>query len=144
MISDQPAMPSFGIRRNRGFTLLEILVALAIVAISLSALSSSTNTLNRNNVSIRDKTIAQWVAEDVLTGYRISGQWPSVGLHEDSRELANTDWNWQLEIEQTNTQDMYRATVTVRLADQLDRNIYRLSTFYSSQLRAQEIPLEVN
>ena len=66
-----------GVPARRGFTLIEVLVALAIVAIGmsavLSALSSSADTVSY----LRDKTFAQWVALNKIATLRISGQQPA-------------------------------------------------------------------
>ncbi|HAT33439.1 MAG TPA: type II secretion system protein GspI [Janthinobacterium sp.] len=66
-------------RSARGFTLLEVLVALAIVGIALSACLSAVGNLTRNNGALRAATMATWSAENRLANIRIDGEWPPLG-----------------------------------------------------------------
>lgn len=121
-----------------GFTLLEILVALAIVAISLTALSGSISTVTSNNATIQQKTVALWIAEDVINEHRINHQWPPVGRHTGTRELLGSQWQWSLQIEQTSTQDMFKATVSVANSANPDKVLSWLNTYYSTYIRSQQ------
>jgi general secretion pathway protein I len=62
-----------------GFTLIEVLVALAIVAISLGAGLRAAGVLTDNAQRLADVVAAQWCAENQLTGLRISRSFPGVG-----------------------------------------------------------------
>ena len=63
----------------RGFTLIEVLVALAIVAIALLAGLQATNALTRNALRQADVLLAQLCAENELVQVRLSRQMPAVG-----------------------------------------------------------------
>ncbi|MGH8298636.1 MAG: type II secretion system minor pseudopilin GspI [Steroidobacteraceae bacterium] len=80
---------------TRGFTLIEVLVALAIVAIGmaavLEALTSSANTA----VYLQDKTFAEWVALNRIETVRLSGAVPTVGTSNDKIDYAGRSWEWQ-------------------------------------------------
>ncbi|MBB6560975.1 general secretion pathway protein I [Acidovorax soli] len=65
--------------RQRGFTLVEVLVALSIVAIALMAGLQSTSALTRNALRQSDIVLAQLCAENELVRMRLSRQMPSVG-----------------------------------------------------------------
>ncbi|MDP4072913.1 type II secretion system minor pseudopilin GspI [Acidovorax sp. A1169] len=65
--------------RQQGFTLVEVLVALSIVAIALMAGLQSTNALTRNALRQSDIVLAQLCAENELVRVRLSRQMPSVG-----------------------------------------------------------------
>ena len=64
---------------QRGFTLVEVMVALSIVAIALMAGLQSTNALTRNALRQSDIVLAQLCAENELVRMRLSRQMPSVG-----------------------------------------------------------------
>lgn len=66
-------------RQQRGFTLVEVLVALGIVAIALMAGLQATTALTRNALRQSDIVLAQLCAENELVAARLSRQMPSVG-----------------------------------------------------------------
>lgn len=64
---------------GRGFTLLEVLVAIAIVAISLAAGLRAAGVLTDNAARLADVTAAQWCADNQLTAMRLARAFPGVG-----------------------------------------------------------------
>lgn len=74
--------------RTRGFTLVEVLVALGIVAIALLAGTQATSALTRNASRQGDVLLAQICAENELTALRLSRQLPGVGDSDQPCEQA--------------------------------------------------------
>jgi general secretion pathway protein I len=72
-------LPSRGLRRGSGFTLIEVLVSLAIVAIALVAGLQATSALTRNALRQSDVLLGQMCAENELIRIRLSRQLPNVG-----------------------------------------------------------------
>ncbi|MDZ4200844.1 MAG: type II secretion system minor pseudopilin GspI [Gallionella sp.] len=66
-------------RRNAGFTLLEVLVALAIVATALGASLRAIGSLTQNSADLRVSMMATWSAENRLTQIRLAHEWPQPG-----------------------------------------------------------------
>lgn len=62
-----------------GFTLIEVLVALTIVAVALMASLRAIGTLTLGSIDLRARTLAQWSAENRLAQIRIQGEWPALG-----------------------------------------------------------------
>lgn len=101
----------------RGFTLIEVLVALAIVAIGmaavLEALTSSANTA----VYLQEKTFAEWVALNRLETVRLSGTMPGSGTSNDKTDYAGRSWEWQQKVTDTKIPDIRQIEIDVRPAD---------------------------
>lgn len=108
--------------RARGFTLLEVLVALAVVAIGLVAafgqLGQSVRTVDR----LRDKTFAYWIATDRLTEIRLNAQsrgaYPPIGDTSDEVEMAGVNWRYKVKVSESGVEDVRRVQVSVGPADQ--------------------------
>ena len=83
-------------RRLHGFTLIEVLVALAIVAFGLTALFTVTNQTARASTYLREKTLAQWIALNRITEARLAGQPPADDNMEGETKYAGQDWRWEL------------------------------------------------
>lgn len=66
-------------RIARGFTLIEVLVALTIVAITLGAGIKAAGALTGNTQRLADVTAAQWCADNQLTGLKLAKVFPDVG-----------------------------------------------------------------
>jgi general secretion pathway protein I len=102
---------------HRGFTLIEVLVALAIVAIGMAAvmgaLTSSANTISY----LRDKTFAQWVALNQIANLRLSGQQPPTGNSDGDTDFAGRSWHWRQEVVATQVPGVERIDISVRPAD---------------------------
>jgi len=105
------------VRRSRGFTLVEVLVALAIVAIGmaavLGALTSSAGTISY----LRDKTFAQWVALNQIANLRLSGQMTPTGNSDGDTDFAGRTWHWRQEVVATDVPGVVRIEVKVRPKD---------------------------
>ena len=101
-----------------GFTLIEVLVALAIVAVGaaavMGAISSSASTVSY----LRDKTFAQWVALNRIATLRLSGQQPPTGKSDGDIDFAGRKWHWKQEVVTTEVPGVERIDVSVRPADQ--------------------------
>ncbi|MDZ7748682.1 MAG: type II secretion system minor pseudopilin GspI [Halofilum sp. (in: g-proteobacteria)] len=88
-------------RRAAGFTLLEVLVALAVLATTLTALVLAGTHRVDTVAYTRDRTIATWIASDRITELRLARSWPDTGTREGSVEAAGRTWRWSAEISNT-------------------------------------------
>ncbi len=85
--------------RSSGFTLLEVLVALVIVALGMSALLETLTQSARNIGALRDKTVAEWIALNQLALARLNLNAPPVGTTQgDVQNCANGNWHWQQQV----------------------------------------------
>lgn len=101
-------------QRAAGFTLLEVLVALAVLAAALGALVAGVSQTTDNAARLREKTFAHWVAVNKITEVKMTGSWPRIGISKGTVDLAEREWHWTLNIAGTPDQDLLRLTVEVR------------------------------
>jgi len=102
---------------RRGFTLIEVLVALAIVAIGMAAVLSALTSSASTVLYMRDKTLAQWIALNHIAEQRLQAQMPQTGNTEGDIDYAGQKWHWRQETVATAVQGMIRMDVMVRPAD---------------------------
>ena len=104
-------------RRARGFTLVEVLVALMIVAMGLAALMVAVSGAARTSGYLRDKTLAQWIALNRLSEVRLNMN--KFGQNTDTGELkfANRTWHYDTRYFDTSIATMKRVVVRVYAGD---------------------------
>ena len=112
-------------RSARGFTLVEVLVALAIVAIALLAGTQAASTLTRNAQRQSDIVLAQLCAENELIKARLSRQMPSVGDSTEPCEQAGRQFTVNVIVRPTPNPQFRRMDAQVFDADV---SILRIST----------------
>lgn len=100
-------------RRQSGFTLLEVVVALAILAVALGALINASGKTATNLSHLRDKTIATWIADNRLAELYLAKLWPPTGTNTGPTEMADREWYWKVEVSATSDPDLRRVEVTV-------------------------------
>ena len=97
-----------------GFTLIEVLVALAIVAIGMTALMSALTSSANTTVFMRDKTLAEWVALNQIEAVRLALQRPTKGETDGDAEMAGRKWKWHQEIMETEVKGIMRVDVSAK------------------------------
>jgi len=104
-------------RSSRGFTLVEVLVALMIVAIGLAALMTAVSGAARTSGYLRDKTLAQWIALNRITEVRLTVN--KLGENSDlgQLEFANRTWHYDTRYFDTSIATMKRVVVRVWAGD---------------------------
>ena len=100
--------------RPHGFTLLEVLVALAIVVLGLSALMTTITSSADSTSRLREKSFAEWVGFDQLSTTRLTLTAPTPGTMEGDVDFANGNWHWLQTIDQIELPGVLRITVQVR------------------------------
>jgi general secretion pathway protein I len=104
-------------RQARGFTLVEVLVALVVVALGLTALMVAVNGTARTSGFLRDKTLAQWIALNRISEVRLNVV--KFGQNTDTGELTfgSRKWHYDTRYFDTNIASMKRVVVRVYLGD---------------------------
>lgn len=98
----------------RGFTLVEVLVALAIVSIGMLAVFRVIGDTTNNVAYLRDRSFAAWIADNRITELRLSGEMPSVDETKGDLEFAGRRWHWVQKVATTPVDGLRRIDVSVR------------------------------
>jgi len=80
--------------KQSGFTLIEVMVALTIIAISLGALLSTSGTQAHSATYLKQKTLAHWVAANELAQLDLDNATLDLGEKRGSTTMANHEWYW--------------------------------------------------
>ena len=123
--------------QQQGFTLIEILVAMSVVAIALAALISAGGQSTGNAAALRDRTYAQWVASNALTELRLDRELDEEGQRDGDELMMNQRWEWRAEIVDTADPQLMRIDVRVYMPDQ-ENSIVTLTGFKG---RSPSIPV---
>jgi general secretion pathway protein I len=115
----------------RGFTLIEILVAVAVLAIAMSAILSGMARYADNVGRLRERTVALWVAHNRLTEIELAPVWPNVGESDGEMKLGGITWTWEAEVKETTDENLRRIDIRV-LSPSRDGNAATLSAFIAN------------
>jgi general secretion pathway protein I len=72
---------ALGVGLSRGFTMIEVLVALAIIAVALAASLRAVGSLATGEADLHNRLLAGWSADNTLAQLRLAHAWPEVGAH---------------------------------------------------------------
>ena len=126
----------------RGFTLVEVMVALAVVAVALPALMFSLHQQIDGTAYLRDKSLAHMVATNKLTEVRIMARAREQllkGKDSGTSELADRQWDWQLNSTETELPNFYRVEIKVSAPESPDGSaLYTLVGFLSADLKSDD------
>ena len=125
-------------RKLSGFTLLEVMVALLIVALALTTLVKGAAEKVNNATYLRDKTFAQWVAINKTSEWRVQKLFPRVGRTSGQQMMGKQQWYWVANTIATADKNIRRVEVSV-FKDEDDKNrkkqpLIRLIAFLSKNI----------
>ena len=85
-------------KTSHGFTLIEILVALSIIAIALGSLIKASGSHTQSASYLKQKTLAHYVAMNEIALLHTKHEWPDLGKIHKSTEMAEHEWFWTREV----------------------------------------------
>ena len=122
-------------KKTTGFTLVEILVALAILSISLSSVLYVINQNTNNLIYLKNKTFAHWVAMNKVAEFRVNPV-----LIQNSRRLsgrytiAQREWEWTAQLIHTEDKDLNKLNIDVYSAEDSKIKLATLTSFITFSL----------
>lgn len=98
---------------HSGFTLIEVLVALAVVVVSFMAIYGVILQMVGATTLMQEKTLASWVAFDRITELRVAQEFPAAGKRKDVTEMGGVPWQYEIEIRTTDSDRIRQVIVKV-------------------------------
>lgn len=102
---------------QRGFTLVEMLAAVAVLAIAMAAILAGLARYAGNAAHLRERTVGLWVAHNRMTEVQLQPQWPDTGTSDGSMEMAGRTWGWEAEVQKTQDDNLRRIDISVTAPD---------------------------
>jgi general secretion pathway protein I len=98
---------------SKGFTLIEVMVALLVIAVALGGAVKVMGNGARNASLLSQKTFAQWVGLNQLTTTKLKGVWLKTGSSKGKTEMAQQKWEWEQKVIKTEIDTVRRLEVSV-------------------------------
>ena len=114
---------------QKAFTLIEVMVALAVLAIGMMTLVKVSSQSIVQTAYLKDKTIAQWIAINKVNEVKLSGSFPKTGTSKGSEVMANQEWQWKLKVSTMPIDKIRRLDVEVKKYNAEGEPVIRFISF---------------
>ena len=121
-------------KKKKGFTLLEVLVALLVVAVALGTSIKAIGSLAKNNEKIELNILATWSAENQLNKIRLMKIWPNLGTYNEVCSQGKFNLICEVKVFSTPNPFFRRIEVTV-----FEKNKYNSKILVLTQLIANDV-----
>lgn len=117
--------------KQRGFTLLEVLVALAVLSVVMFGMFSYTAAHTRNINYLQDRSFAHWVAMNQLVQIQIGEEKAVAGELSGESEMAGRQWFWRADVTRTSNEAVLKLQIEVAADEQFDQPLASLLSYVS-------------
>lgn len=125
--------PVSPMKSAKGFTLVEVLVALVILAVALSAMIKTASENTVNTAKLRDKYFASLVATNKINEIRAARTLPKSGTSNGNVDMARQSWHWNIKVDKTPDESLRKLTVDISAEHDQDHIIYTLTSYLGEQ-----------
>ena len=113
----------------KGFTLVEVLVALAIISIALLAALRVAGGGTNSAGELRARLLAGWVAQNILADQHARAQWPSPGIQRGTQRQGGIEFAWREEVIATPNAAFRRVDIRVFATPEEAHSLAHLTGF---------------
>lgn len=117
----------------KGFTLIEVMLAIAIFSIAGVALLGTANTTAINTIILEEKLKAGWVASNQMTEVMLERKWPPRNNAKGDVEFAGQTWFWQQKVIKTTSDSMKAIVIEVRLDESDETPISSVMSYVAKE-----------
>jgi general secretion pathway protein I len=114
-----------------GFTLIEVMLAMAIFSIAGIALLSAADNNFKNLSHLENKVLANWVASNQLVAVTLNPKWPPKNNKKGKVEMAGQEWFWLQKVIKTENKNMRSVVIEIRNEEDQKLAISSMVTFVS-------------
>jgi general secretion pathway protein I len=114
--------------------LLEVLIALLVLALALVGLARTAVSQVQAFGDLRERTLAGWLAADILAETRLTSQFPANGKSDGQRKFGDRDWRWELKVQATDVPTVRRLDVRIFATTQDKTPLIELTGFSGQDL----------
>jgi general secretion pathway protein I len=116
---------------HSGFTLIEVMLAMAIFSIAGIALLSAADNNMKNLSHLENKILASWIASNQLVAANLEQTWPPKNNKKGSIEMAGREWFWLQKVVKTQDKDMRSVVIEIRNEEDKKLPITSIMTYVS-------------
>ncbi len=117
------------INRVRGFTLLEVLVAMTVFATAAIAVINTANIQLSAIPILRERTLAGYVANNRLVDAQLESPFPDLGTRNGRTEMAERQWYWRQQVIKASDENLRLIRVSVSLDDRFEGILAQVETY---------------
>lgn len=118
--------------KQRGLTLLEVLIALFIFSMTATSIMKLASEHLRGIKTLEFMTFGTWVANNQLNQVLVERRWPPENNQKGEVEMANATWYWQQVVTNTQDPDLKQVEVIVAEDQQIENVITSVTTFIAN------------
>lgn len=117
-------MNTYSAKKQNGFTLIEVIVAVTVIAVGMAAVIKTIGTVTRNTALLSERTVAMWVAQNALAEFELDINNNAQEESEGSEKMIGIEWHWTKIIEDTQDPGVRRVEFQVRQDEDEDSQVY--------------------